>query len=310
MAWRERLQHLAVESAGLAKKRGVRIASQLLLLAGLVFVLLRLHAIWSDSNFSIAHVDWLVLVASITVCGCAVAATSFAWLAILRRLDVRTELWFVGIFFQAQLAKYIPGSVWQYAGRTTLARASGLPVRAVAVSLPAELLASALAAAAMSLLVLGWWGLAAAAVVVLALSLRVYRPSQRVLSATMHVIPAYAGIWLATGFGFWLTGRALLGVPLGDALTYAGAFSAAWLVGLVAIYAPGGIGVREAVLVALLRGKIGAGDALVLAVVSRAIFTLIDVTAAAGGALLLRTISRRRRGTPTALTDVEPSSYN
>ena len=51
----------------------------------------------------------------------------------------------------------------------------------------------------------------------------------------------------------------------------------------VAIYAPGGIGVREAVLVGLLRGKIGSGDALLIAAASRAVLTLVDLVGAEPG---------------------------
>jgi hypothetical protein len=60
----------------------------------------------------------------------------------------------------AQLGKYIPGSIWQYAGRAAMARSKGLPVRSVAMSLPIEFAASAVAAAATGAFLLGWWGAA------------------------------------------------------------------------------------------------------------------------------------------------------
>ena len=86
-------------------------------------------------------------------------------LAHLRRLGARTELWFAGVFLQAQRAKYIPGSLWQYAGRTTLARAYGLPFASVAMSLLVELLAAALAGVVGSPLIFGAWGAAGSAIV-------------------------------------------------------------------------------------------------------------------------------------------------
>jgi hypothetical protein len=42
------------------------------------------------------------------------------------------------------------------------------------------------------------------------------------------------------------------------------------------------------VLVAILRGKIGSADALVLAAASRAVLAFVDVALAGGGVLLLR----------------------
>lgn len=300
-----RIRSLVARGSALATDRRVRRMAQLLLLIGLVSVLLRLRGIWHDSRFSLAHVSWPLLLAAALLSALGVASTGAVWLSILRQFGVRTERWFAGIFFQAQLSKYIPGSVWQYAGRATVSRAHGLPGRAVALSLPIELLVSLLAAGLASLLLLGTWGAAAAAAVFAGLVLCAAAPAERavvrvlhrlipgrqpeaVVRASIRAIGSYGGIWFVLGFGFWLTARALFGVPLGDFPTYFGAFAAAWVLGLIAVYAPGGIGVREALLVALLRGKLGAADALVLAAVSRAVLTVVDVAAAGVGVLLVR----------------------
>ena len=62
----------------------------------------------------------------------------FAWLAILGSLGVRTQPSWAGIFFQAQLGKYIPGSVWQYASRAAVARRHGIVrrIRAARITRP------------------------------------------------------------------------------------------------------------------------------------------------------------------------------
>jgi uncharacterized membrane protein YbhN (UPF0104 family) len=319
------LRRIASRAAALATHRRVRAASQLLLLGGLVFVLLRLHTIWHDSRLSIGDVDWPLLVAATLVSACALTATALVWLAILRRLGAETEPWFIAIFFQAQLSKYIPGSLWQYVGRVTLAQSHGLPIRAVAVSLPIELIALMPAGAALSLLLLGWWGAAGAILVLLALSLCARLSVERRLTTTLRrvaqgrdvrgAVPAairasraYAGILLIIGFGFWLTARALYGVPVDDVLTYVGAFVAAWLGGLIAVYAPGGVGVREAILVALLRGRLGSADALVLAAASRAILTLVDVGAAVTGVAIVRARARDESRRAAIVRDVDSSS--
>jgi uncharacterized membrane protein YbhN (UPF0104 family) len=67
-----------------------------------------------------------------------------------------------------------------------------------------------------------------------------------------------------------------------------GAFAVAWLAGLLAVYAPGGLGVREAVLVALLSSRIGAADALVVAAASRLILIFVDVVLAGIATAALR----------------------
>jgi glycosyltransferase 2 family protein len=311
---------VGIGAAATASRR-VRIAAQLVLVGGLIFVALRLRSIWHDSRLDLDRVDWPLLVAAAALTAGATTATGFVWLAILRRLRVDVRPWHVGVFLQAQLGKYIPGSVWQYAGRATLARAYGLPWRAVAVSLPIELVASALAGAAGSLLLLGGWGAASALLLLLALSsvgAPPLEPRARLLlrravrgrnvegavAAAARAVGPYAAILAVYGFGFWLTAKALFDVPAADVPRYVGAFVAAWLAGLVAIYAPGGIGVREAVLVAVLRGKLGSSDALVVAAASRALLTFVDVVAAAIGFALTRRV-RRRDAAPTG-TLAEP----
>jgi len=68
--------------------------------------------------------------------------------------------------------------------------------------------------------------------------------------------------------------------------------------GLVAVFAPVGLGVREAILVALLRSKIGTADALMIAVAFRGLLTIVDVGAAAAGAIVLRLGNPPRRPEP------------
>ena len=299
MAWRERLLRFGASAAAIANAPRIRIAAQVLLLAGLVFVLLRLRSIWHDSHIDLNHVGWTSLVGAVALAACAIAASAFIWLAILRLLGTSTRARWVGVFFEAQLGKYIPGSLWQYAGRTALARTHEIPVRPVALSLPVEFVGSMFAAAVWSLLVFGWWGAVAVPVVVLAIGIVLRRPWAALRSTTespvrvagrvaIRATPLYIAAWPLTGLSFWLVGRALVGAPLRDIAVYIGAFAAAWAVGVIAIYAPGGLGVREAVLVAILRGRIGSADALVLAAASRAVLAFVDVVLAGVGVLILR----------------------
>ena len=303
MAWRVRLLGLGATVAAAANTRRVRIAAQLLLLAGLVFVLLRVRSIWHDSHIGLSHVGWVPLVGAIALAACSMAASAFIWLAILRWLGASPRARWVGVFFQAQLGKYIPGSLWQYAGRTALARVHQIPVRPVAISLPVEFVGSMFGALVLSLLLFGRWGAVGIPIALLpgAIALRLWNApyseargtgrtaAQVVLQAT----PLYIAAWPLTGMSFWLVGKAFVAAPLGDAPVYIGAFAVAWAAGVLAIYAPGGLGVREAVLVALLRGKLGSADALVLAAASRVILAFVDLVLAGAGVILLRAGANR-----------------
>ena len=109
---------------------------------------------------------------------------------------------------------------------------------------------------------------------------------------TVEATLLYLPVWLLLGTSFWLCARGLIAVPVSDLALYIGVFAVAWLAGLLAIYAPGGLGVREAVLVALLHGRIGAGDALVLAAASRLMLILVDVLLAGASTAALRRSGR------------------
>jgi uncharacterized membrane protein YbhN (UPF0104 family) len=262
----------------------------ILLLAGLAFLLVRLRSILRDSNIHLTDGGWVWLAGATVLGVVAVIGSSFIWLFILRRLGSPVRWRSAAIYLQAQLGKYVPGGVWQYAGRGAMARGYGLPVRVVARSLPIELTATVCAGAAFACLAVGWWGaIAAAAAITTAAGAGTYLDDRRTATRVVaQTIPLYAATWPLIGVSFWMTARAFLHVKPGDIALYTGAFAAAWIVGLIAIYAPGGIGVREAVLVAILGPRIGSADALVIAAASRIVFTLADLIPAALSLPLLR----------------------
>jgi glycosyltransferase 2 family protein len=281
MVSRERLRRVVALGVKLANKRRVRIAAQLLLAAGLVFVVLRLRSIWHDSHLSWSHIGWGWLAGSLALAVSAVVASAFIWVEILRLLGASPRPSSAAIYLQSQLGKYVPGSLWQYASRSTLATSRGIPLGVVLRSLPIELSSTAFVAAAFSMLLLGWWGLIGVATVVAVasqLASTVRLPLAVRIAAKTTAL--YAGTWVLISFSFWMAARALVDVSAARLPVYGGAFAVAWIVGLVAIYAPGGIGVREVLLVAILRPRIGTADAVLVATASRVVFTAADLLAA------------------------------
>jgi glycosyltransferase 2 family protein len=294
MVSRERLLRLGASVADRASERRVRVLAQVLLVAAAVFVVLRVRSLWHGGHIELADVDWAALAGSFVLAAAGTAAGALIWLVILDGLGVKPRLRWAGLFFQAQLGKYIPGSIWQYAGRAAVARTHGIPVGPVGVSLAVEFAAAAIAAGSMAALLVGWWGaLILAAVAVLLVAGGRPMRSRLPVSVTIRATLLYLPVWLLLGASFWLCARGLVAVPAGDLALYMGAFAVAWLAGLLAVYAPGGLGVREAVLVALLHGRIGAADALVVAAASRLTLILADVLLAA-----VSTAALRRRGRP------------
>ena len=295
MVSRERLLRLGATFAERATTKRVRAIGQILLLASLVFVAFRVRSLWHGNHIELGRVEWVALVGALVLGAAGTAAGAFIWLTILDTLGLRTQRRWLGLFFQAQLGKYIPGSVWQYAGRAAVARAQGIPVRQVGLSLPIEFAASGLAAGSTASLLLGWWGaaLVGAVAILLFVGERLARSRRPVAIATIRATLLYIPSWLVLGASFWLCARGLVGTPAHEFAFYIGAFAVAWLAGLLAVYAPGGLGVREGVLVALLSSRIGAADALVVAAASRLVLIAVDIVLAG-----IATLALRRHGRP------------
>ena len=80
-------------------------------------------------------------------------------------------------------------------------------------------------------------------------------------------------IWLIFGLSFWLVFPAQGGyLP-----QIIGAFSLSWVAGYVAIFAPGGIGIREFLLTIFLGAFFKSGDVAIYATVHRLIWVLAEV---------------------------------
>jgi hypothetical protein len=160
--------------------------------------------------------------------------------------------------------------------------------------MPIELGASIAGAGLASLLLLGVWGIPVAVAAAggcfaaMARTRSAATKLSRNLSAAALAAPLYAAVWVIVGSAFWLTASAILSVPVRQLPFYIGAFAAAWIVGVVAIYAPGGLGVREGVLVGLLHSRLGSADALVVAAASRLMLTVVDILFAGTAVLVLR----------------------
>src|SRR5438046_6538321 len=206
------------------------------------------------------------------------------------------------------LGRYIPGKVWSVAGLVVLAQragvetwaagASAVAMQALGLGTAAALVAAAtpgaasplrLAVAALvSLATIAFlaWDRAARGVARLVGSTAQFRPLP--LAAVAESVGLSLASWIAYGVAFWLLARGL-GLP--GALPVAraaGVFALGYILGLLALFAPGGVGVREVVLVGLLTPALGGGGAVALSVASRILLTLTEVVAPLCALLIMR----------------------
>lgn len=275
-------------------------------LAVVFFVARRFVKDWD--NIRQLHINWeirpllLVLSALVTLTMYAMLIT--AWRLLLRDWGQRLTPWNAArIWTIANLGKYIPGKVWAIAGLALMAQKQGIAAWAATAS---AILLQALAVGSGVIVVAiagtgvlaerhPWtvpalWGLAALSAV--AVSLLVSPGINRVVTRrALHrddvgspkPLTVLFGIfvnlmaWVGYGCAFWLLQRGTIpgaGLSLSNAT---GAFTASYLAGLLFLLAPGGLLVREGVLVLMLQGSIGLGAAGALAVASRLMLTLTEL---------------------------------
>lgn len=221
-------------------------------------------------------------------------------------------------YFVGQLGKYVPGGVWAVVGSAELAVGGGTTrarsYGAMVLALGATYLAGIMVVAAVlpfhpELLERAPWAALCAALVPLGLAAThpvVVRRAGRVVerlarrNIALEVPPWGAAVrltlmhlpaWGAVGLANWCLVRGLGADASVSAITLAAVL--AWVIGFLIVPAPGGLGVREAVFV-LTATPLSSGVAAAVAVLSRILFMLVDLVAAA----CLSVLGARRDGGP------------
>jgi uncharacterized membrane protein YbhN (UPF0104 family) len=224
-----------------------------------------------------------------------VAATS-AWATLLPRVGFRSVL---PGFALAQLAKYVPGSVWQGVGQVADAHRLGIAVPSATVSYVVQMVLQALVAAAMSIAALTapglpWWLAVPAALGPLGLLLIRRRWLDAVIGAVARRIrrldaerlelPSQAALLQAAARSLVtiLTVGASFAVLLPSEqglrgfVGTAGIFVLAWVIGFLVVPLPSGLGVRELVLVVGLADLHPVADILAASVVARLVLVVVE----------------------------------
>ena len=289
------------------------------------FAVLQVVREWDEVSATLRQLPWPhVLLALVAVSG-GVLLSPLVWRAALAAVGPRVgvsdaaEIDLVG-----QLGKYVPGSVVALVLQRELARSAGV---SRARGLTASLLTAGVAVVT-SLLVglLAVPALAGSEPVLLWLftllpvGLALLHPTALTfvvdrLLALLRQAPLprrLAGRAIARASGLSLLVYLLYGLHLFlfvDALPAAeatnralllvlcvGTMGVAMTAGLVAFVLPSGIGARELVIVGALAAVLPYGQALALALVSRVLFTVVELASAAAAVLAARLSARR--GTP------------
>lgn len=275
--------------------------------ATLFFVLKAFKDNWNAiTSVSIDSRGWSMLAIALLVTLAAHTWSGWVWTWILQAFQQPIDpRWALQVYLKTNIAKYLPGNVWHFYGRITAISQAGcsLGVASLSVLLEPLLMAAAALIIALTSSSIGLIKVApnisilalqiACAIAVLVaihpfiINKVIYFLSKSKLKGketkivrleSYPILPLLgeSGFLILRGTGFVFTLWPLVSIDPSQIPQLISAFSFAWLLGLVVPGAPGGLGVFEAVAIALLDKQFSA--AMVLSV---ALFRLVSILAEA-----------------------------
>jgi len=231
----------------------------------------------------------------------------WAWYLITLRLGIAIS-WGETLegWFTSQLGKYLPGKIWLLLGRFTYYESRGKSKKIISVALYFETVTLLVAA---GLIFLGtfpffremgpfysgkqsWW------LILLCLFAFIFLHPwvlQKILNwfllkfkrdpislsisypNILWILIVCIFVWVVEGFGFYLFIDSVTPVSEKYILFLTGALAISTTLGLIAIFAPSGLGVREGALVYLLSLMMATPVAVVISILTRLWMTLIEI---------------------------------
>lgn len=295
----------------------IRATIGLAIVAAILFFLVRhLASNWGELSDEDVNVQPALLVVSALPAIVAVLILAVGWTRIVNQLETRARLpagQLERVFLYSWLGRYLPGKVGYLLGRFYLGRLLGGSSTALLVSMAYEGLLLLAAGAAFATVTLVpalavesetvWPYLALPALAVAGVAAMHPRVLGWGLGFSMRLLgreyaqegwllrpeellklgAIYLAAILLNGVGFYLLIISLTDYSVGHMPLAMGAFALAGALGMVSVFAPAGIGVREGIVAAILQTTMPVELAILISLVARLWATAIDVVVVAGG---------------------------
>lgn len=259
---------------------------------------------WVEVRDAVGRLDLWEVLASLALSFAFVWATMRAWRVLLNDAGAAIDpIAARRIFYVSQVAKYLPGGVWNFVAAAEMGADHQITRRRSVTVLLTSMLVSVVTGLGLATLafVIGpagllgryWWVL-----LVLPVFAAVLHPAvlNRLINAALRLLrraglerpmsaPAIGQAalwsslaWILAGGQVWLILVGLGNPPRLDTyvLVLSG-YALAWVVGFLIFFIPAGVGVREVVLGVSLAGLVSGGDIVVLILLSRLLFTVADL---------------------------------
>ncbi len=280
------------------RKKLKSIAGLIIVLLIFAYLLRNIVVNWQQIKSFTWEINAIPLIASFLLFASTQLFAVWVWRQLLLTFGHRLEFkkLFV-IWWLSAMGRYLPGKVWQLVGLAVLGEKEGVPAEVTtAASIMSQALA-VLAGAVISVPILATKGqnfLVSSVVFVLVLAVMIYPPIFRkwvnfagkkfrgieipVYLDMLQIgrfLLLYGVIWVGYGLGFALFVAGLTGSKI--FAIYVSIYAFSYIVGLLAIFVPGGFGVREGLMTMFLSGQFGEGVASAISVAARLWVTLVEV---------------------------------
>lgn len=284
-------------------KRARAVAQICVGIAAVAFLVWALAKNWTATRAALMRMDpWLSLgAAALILVGLYVNMLS--WREVVAALGTRLmRSQAASVFFTSQLGKYIPGGIWPVVASARLGQAFGLTAMQSVGSMTIALLMSVTVSGVFSTGVLFLipalaTEYVAVPIAVIAVGVALLWPPvlNRLIRLGLRVLRRDGGIpplqqtpfaiavvwsvasWLCFGLSLSMLAAAMGATDRHGLVAAVSAYALSWLAGFLALIVPAGVGVREAVLTAVLAGTLPGAAVLGIAVVHRVFMTLGDV---------------------------------
>ncbi len=277
---------------------------------------------WAQVGSASFAFDPLLLLLSTLVFGFSYFIQIWAWYRITSKLLISIPpLQTLESWFYSQFGKYLPGKVWLLLGRFYFYESKGKSRKAISLALYFETVTAVYAGGMVFLIGLlflkgelfpsapsfKWFVLASMFPLLLSLHPRLL---QKMLNSiflrlgkepitlsisyrdVLWILLIYTGSWWIGGAGFHLFVCSIHPIDPGHLMFLSGALAGSSTLGLVALFAPAGLGVREGALVYLLSFLMPGPIAVVISILSRIWMTLIEIGLA--GMIYIFSLSMKR----------------
>jgi hypothetical protein len=271
------------------------------LIAAVVFAAFSLRGQWPDIVRDVSQISIGEFLTALAALFAGFFAFGLMWIRVLAGFGFRVPLIKgLGIFFVGQLGRYIPGSVWSFGAQAAMARSAKVPPRVTVITGLTGLGFSLATAGAVGMLAVAGGLLPIsvspllAVAVCIAILVVLFSPVVNLIGTkiagksgvlklrgidTLVIVALLLTTWLLDGLALFVLSGEFRSTPahwLSGMGTMVGAYGLSYVVGVVIIFAPAGLGARELALTWLLTPALGLTSAAALAIVSRVPITITD----------------------------------